>query len=379
MNKIIANKFKYGVLIVSVGIILLGASCGTPQDGGLFRSLDYADTWESRNFVSQEGRRAQTIGNVNVTRMAFHPEDSNIAFLGTKGNGIYITVDAGEHWAQGQISTGNIYAIAIDPINPEIMYIAKDISILKSEDSGKTWEIVYTDVKGAKINTLVVDSYDHSRIYAGTSAGAVFKSIDFGINWDLRMQMEEPVKELLIPTYNTRIIYALLDDGQIFKTISSAEPTDPEKADEVNSGWYELLPSEVRDQFDGPMDVFDMALDPTEESILYIVTKRGLMRGQNEATEWSDVPTLLGFNESENEYVRNISIDQDDSDIIYFTIDRIIHRSLDYGKTWTTIETFPSTREITSFNIDSEVSNVIYAGTELKEEKGGLIKRSDNK
>lgn len=355
-------------------LVTLGASCGTTLDGGVFRSLDMGDTWESRNYIGKEGRRTLTIANTNVTEIVFHPEDSNVMFLGTKGNGIYVTVDAGEHWSQGQISTGNIYAIAIDSIDPQIMYVAKDTSILKSIDSGKNWETIFTDVKGAKINTIAVDSFDNNRVYAGTSAGAIFKSFDQGLNWDLRMQKEEPVVEILIPKYNTRIIYALLGDRQIYKSTTHGEPRDPEKADDVNSGWSVVMTDEIREKFDGPLDAFDIALDPTDESIVYVATKRGLMRGIEAGTKWEDVPTLLGFNEGQNEQIRNITVAPDNANVVYFTVKRSIHRSTDAGKTWSVIENFPSTRTITKFIIDPEVSTVLYAGTEQVEQQKGLIK-----
>lgn len=357
--------------------VLIGASCGTPQDGGVLRSLDGGETWESRNYIGQEGRRTITINNTDITKLVFHPEDSNVIFLGTKGSGIYVTVDAGEHWSQGQIASGNIYAIAIDPIDPQIMYVAKDTSVLKSVDSGKNWETMYSDVKGAKINTLLVDSFDHSRVYAGTSAGAIFKSFDYGVNWDLRMQMEEPVLELLMPTYNTRILYALMGDGVVFKTISNGEPFDPEKADDVNSGWSVVMTDEIRSQFDGSLAVVDITLDPIDQTVLYAATNRGLMRGGNEGTTWSDVPTLLGFNEPQNQQIRNIIITPDNANVIYFTVKRIVHRSADGGKTWSVIENFPSTRDISVLEIDPEVTSVLYTGTLQIEKQKGLIKKKN--
>lgn len=363
------------IIFSIISLVMLGASCSTPQDGGLFRSLDNGDTWEARNYISKEGRRTLTIANVNVSEIVFHPEDSNVMFLGTKGNGIYVTVDAGEHWTQGQIASGNIYAIAIDPVDPQIMYVAKDTSIMKSSDSGKTWDTVFTDIKGAKINTIAIDSFDDRRVYAGTSAGAIFKSFDYGLNWDLRMQIDEPILEILIPKYNTRILYVLSADAQIYKSVTHGEPNDPEKADDVNSGWKMVMTDEIRDAFDGPLDTYDIILDPNDETVLYAATKRGLMRGSAEGTSWQDVPTLIGFNEGQNEQIRNISIPADNPNIIYFTVQRVIHRSTDAGKTWSVVENFPSTRLITKLVIDPEVTTVLYAGTEQVEKQKGLIKK----
>ncbi len=372
------KQSRYTIGLFVAALVLTGASCGTTLDGGVYRSIDYAETWESRNYIGEDGRKTLTIGNVSVADMAFHPEDSNVIFLGTKGNGLYVSVDAGEHWSQGQIPSGNVYAVTFDPVEPEIAYAGKDTSILKTLDSGQTWETVYTDPKGAKINDIVIDSFDHRIVYAATSVGGIYKSYDFGENWDLRLQYEEPVNELLIPSYNTRIIYALLGDGKLYVTHNSAEPDDPEVADLINTGWDNLLTEEVQTEFEGFGEIKDIAMDPNEQSVIYAVTRRGIMRGELEGTAWSDVPTLFGFDDDQNNSIRNLTITPGDSNILYYNVGNTLYKSTDAGITWTTLTSFPSSRRITLLRIDPEVNNVVYAGTEEVEQQKGLIKKSSD-
>ncbi len=74
----------------------------------------------------------------------------------------------------------------------------------------------------------------------------------------------------------------------------------------------------------------DIALDPNDNKILYIVSKRGLMKGQAEGTEWSDITTLLGFDDNQNERVSNLTFSPEDSSKIYFTLDGAMHKSREY-------------------------------------------------
>lgn len=358
--------------ILFAGVLLLGVSCGSAKDGGVFRSLDSGDTWEQKVFISQDGRRAQTIGDMNVTTMVFHPADANIIYLGTKGNGLYVSVTGGEQWTQLSLTTGTVNSIAIDPIDSQNIYVAKGSSIYKSTDDGLTWEAIYQEVSGAAITTVIVDSFDHNRIYAATNSGTVIKSYDYGVHWDLRLQLALPIRRLLMAQHDTRILYVLTTEQQIYQTTNGGEFIDG--ADNINSGWTVLLTKEFKSQFENGHRVTDMVLDPNDSTVLYMVTRRGLMRGANNGTEWSDIVTLVGVGEQKNDTIKNFTVTPGNSNEFFFSLGHAIHHSTDGGETWKIIENFPSTRTITELIVDFQTPNVMYAGVEAVEKKGGLIK-----
>ncbi|MDP3971184.1 MAG: YCF48-related protein [bacterium] len=374
---------KYNFILLSL-LLLIGASCGEVADGGVFKSYDGGESWEQKTFISQEGRKKTTISDVNIATTVAHPNDSNIIYIGTNGNGMYTTLDGGETWVQSQINNGSVTSIAFDPKNPETIYVAKNTTIMKTVDGGETWENVYSDVKASKVNVIVVDSYDTSRIYASTSAGTIIKSYDYGINWDLHLQIENPVVEMLMAPYNTRIIYALTSEGVLYKTTNGGEAlVTPDELDEqeeidtaggTNSGWDKLLAKDFKEKFDGAGRVYDVALDPNDFRIVYIVTSRGILRSYNEGLDWEDITTLIGFKDKQNKNIRHLTVAPKDSETIYFVVGKKIHVSTDNGNAWKTLESFPTTRSVTSFLIDQDAPNVIYIGTELVESSGGLIK-----
>lgn len=356
-------------------VLLLGASCGAPKDGGVFRSLDSAENWEQKVFIAQEGRRTRTINELNVATLAFHPTDANIIYLGSKGSGLYLTVTGGEQWTQSTtITSGTINSIAIDPQDPRNVYIAKDSTILKSTDEGITWETVYADVDGSTITTLMVDSFEHNRLYAGTAGGVVLKSYDYGINWDLRLQIEEGISKLVMAKHDTRIIYALTKEYDLYKTTTGGEVTDGAIAEEINSGWTQMFDKEFKDKFNDGEKVTDIIIDPNDSTVVYTVTRRGLMRGADNASSWSDIVTLIGVGDKQSEQIKNLTISPGNSQELYFSIGKSIHKSTDGGTSWKIIENFPSTRSITALLIDYQTPNVIYAGTQETEKKGGLLK-----
>jgi photosystem II stability/assembly factor-like uncharacterized protein len=348
-------------------LVVLGLGCNQRTDGGVYRSLDSGETWEQATFISSDGKRVQTISEVDVISMVFHPNDTNIIYLGTKENGLYITLTGGETWIQSKVDSGYIGAIAVDTVDPNNVYLAQGSSILKSTDQGATWETVYTDVKGATVTTLAVDSFEHSRVYAGTSAGNIYKSTDYGVNWDIRLQKGVGIKRLLIASHNTQIIYVLTNDQNLFQTVVGGEPIPGETADTINSGWDRLL--------EGDEGVQDITMDPNNSSTLFIATHRGLRKSVDDGKTWNDIVTLLGSNNSQNDSMRNMWVAPGKPNELYFTIDNKIHKSVDGGVTWKVIENFPSTRKIYRLLIDPETPNVMYVGMYKVEEKGGLIKQ----
>ncbi len=358
-------------------VLLLGISCNQKTDGGVYRSLDSGETWEEATFISTDGKRIQSISDEDVIAMTFHPKDSNIIYLGTKANGIYITLTGGESWIQSKVDTGYISSIAVDPTDPNNVYAAQDTKILKSSDEGVTWEVVYTDVQGAIITALAVDTYEHSRVYAGTSGGNVLKSTDYGVNWDLRLQKGsgEGIKRLLIADHDTRIIYVLTNNETVYKSVTAGEPTDPDSADTINSGWTELLSESYKRDFAGASAVKDMSLDQNDSSVLYLVTRRGLMKGTQDGAVWTDIITLVGSDSEQNDAIRNVWSAPGRPNELYFTLNNRIHKSVDAGVTWKVIENFPSNRKIYRLLIDPVTPNVMYAGMYQVEEKSGLIKQ----
>lgn len=358
-------------------LLLLGVSCNQEVDGGVYRSLDSGETWQHATFVSSDGKRNTTINEVDVVAMAFHPQDPNIIYLGTKANGLYITLTGGESWVQSKVvDSGAVNSIAVDVVDPRNVYIGRDKTIMKSTDEGLTWETVYADVQGGIINIVAVDNYEHSRIYAGTSAGTVVKSFDYGVNWDLRLEAGDSIKRLFIASHDTRIVYALTTEQTLYRSTTGGELVEADDAGSINSGWTELITKPVTDQFDNADKIYDMSLDQNDSSIVYLVTRRGLLRGRNNGEQWQDIITLVGFDNKQNDNIRNVWSAPGRPNELYFTLDNVVHKSVDAGLTWKVIENFPSSRKIFRWLIDPQTPNVMYAGMYQEEEQGGLLKRN---
>lgn len=70
------------------------------------------------------------------------------------------------------------------PRNDKVVEIAIKLNHLNIRDENDEWKIIEFGKVGEAVTQLVADSKYHS-IYAGTSLGNIYKSIDHGNTWEL--------------------------------------------------------------------------------------------------------------------------------------------------------------------------------------------------
>ena len=158
----------------------------------------------------------QPVGSIGAIAVA--PSDPNIIYVGTGeenprnnasiGNGMYKSVDAGEHWTHiGLDQSERIARIVIDSRNPDIVYACglgrewgpnEERGVFKTMDGGKSWKrILFVDPQTA-CSDIAADPGNSNIVYAGMytyrrwawhleSGGgntAVYRSADGGTTWD---------------------------------------------------------------------------------------------------------------------------------------------------------------------------------------------------
>ncbi len=138
-----------------------------------------------------------------VPALAFHPTDRNTLYIGTAAGGVWKTTNEGASWTpltDGQCSlvTG---AIAIDPVDPNIVYVGtgepaeatQGCGVLRSTDGGTSWTNIATAPFVTSLASafvfykIVVDrstagSTTTTTLVAATNQG-LFRSTDSGRSW----------------------------------------------------------------------------------------------------------------------------------------------------------------------------------------------------
>lgn len=112
-----------------------------------------------------------------VHMLAIDRFDPQVLYAGTSGSGVFKSVDGGATWqaANSGLTKLNIYAVAVDPAQPQIVYAgavaSSDLSggLFKSTDSGATWHEIGFGVTNADVYALAVDYT--GTVYIGTNHG----------------------------------------------------------------------------------------------------------------------------------------------------------------------------------------------------------------
>jgi hypothetical protein len=158
---------------------------GKPVPGGLYRSIDGAETWEKIN-------PTQPLDYIFGARM--DPRDSNIIYVacfdvppegftayGTEvpwppscGGGVFKTVDGGKSWEK-ILNKPWCWDATFDSANPDIVYVGTFYGgVYRSIDAGKTWQ----SLKGLPFvctHRVSVDPADSKTIYVTTFGGGVWR------------------------------------------------------------------------------------------------------------------------------------------------------------------------------------------------------------
>jgi hypothetical protein len=99
-------------------------------------------------------------------------------------------MDGGATWVNISPGTGFIRAIAIDPVQPQTIYVSAvdftqtSLGVFKSANRGADWTVSTSGfpVTRPRINALFIDPLNPQQMHAGTDEGHFF-SLDGGLDW----------------------------------------------------------------------------------------------------------------------------------------------------------------------------------------------------
>lgn len=175
--------------------------------GGLLRSVDGGETWQTLNWFDKE---------INV--IVLNPKDTRNIFVGTKGAGVFRSLNSGSEWVnladkmkdiQNYKLAKDVHSIVFNYQNPNTWYLGSRFGLLRTNDLGDTWEPVDLLTKPGEhsIVSLAIEPNNSGVIYLGMDQN-LYKTSDAGDNWAVNNVTSGYVKNLLLDFKNPNVLYA---------------------------------------------------------------------------------------------------------------------------------------------------------------------------
>lgn len=377
-------------LLLAAGVLLSGCSLmptplqrgatSTPEEfqtnatpGSIWKSSDGGKHFEPKVKVDEKRR----ITSAEVLSLSFLPkrpeapvpDESPGIYAGTIDNGIFRTVSSGEEWEPIDFPPKKVYSFTADRRDPDRMYATGSVGnrgkLYRSKDAGKTWEDIYTEPgTGTTLVSLAEHPIDTSVIFAGTSAGTVVKSTDWGDTWkNVGGTIDGPVVDILFDAKNRFVTYALIHSSKMYyspdggitwidweKVKQEEREKRQKKAAEDKSGrTSKKLQAELtqEDKRKAPSGMVSLTADPTLSGTLYAGTAQGLYRSLDYGKFWDEINVI----ESAKKFpIRALAVNPRDSNEVVFAAGHVVYKSTNKGVTWS----------VTPVNIDRDISTLVY-------------------
>ncbi len=379
---------------------------------GVYKTTDGGDTWEQKLFVSD---------STGIIDMVMHPTNGNIVYAaawerirrpqyrqyGGETSGIYRSLDGGENWTEltsglpvlpsekGRIS------LAIATSNPQVLYARyadRDGSIqgvYKTTNGGDTW----VTMNSTSLNDvgfhwwfrgIVVDPTDENTIY--NVDFVVQKSIDGGNTWSNAFVDVHVDQHAL--TFNPGVPGEVLlgNDGGFYKSPDGGNSWEKEETLPITQ-FYRIFVEDENTIYGGAQDNstmrtlsgsvgdwqiitggdgFQPLVDPLDSDVIYALSQYGgIVKSTNGGASFFPATNGISFSDRKN-WDTPITFDPQNSQILYTGTQRV-YKTVNGAGNWTAISPDLTNGPgggnlnfgtITSINVSSEDSNLIYVGTD---------------
>lgn len=288
-----------------------------------------------------------------VQVLTAHPTNNQIIFAGTT-NALYRSTDGGATWAviTAGLSSPDVRALTLDPANSDIAYLGTwGAGVFKSTDGGLSWTAFNTGLESLDIFDIGITSTPHAlfvgtRFIQGKVSGFV-KRADSDTAWRLVQGAEARV--IRTDPLTPRLVYL----GSVTGVVSYDQEADPEVTGlkgftSVSQG---LTDKDITDLIitTTPMENGDPTMFTSAGGVVYKSVRASLLDsdgkvvldGNDQAiqtTAWELIRGAEDPNRLPAKPITRIALDQGDiTTLLAATAGAGIYRTTDTGVTWTAI------------------------------------------
>ena len=250
---------------------------------GLYRRT--AQGWVAGNNAELKSR---FVSYLSPLAMAVDPSNADVLWVATS-SGVVTTVDGGQTWSQPHPGLPNITrALTFDPFDSQILYAGTDTGgspapgIYRSVNGGVTWSLSSAGLSTG-VGIIAADAVSPGVLYAvpanSTTPPALYKSVDHGVTWT-------PGDSGLNMNYVNAVAIDPADSRTLYVGGSSVQPGMAKTLDAAQS-WQSL------GQVPGVPLASSIAIDPLVPSNLFVsrdLATGAVARSVDGGATWESLP-----------------------------------------------------------------------------------------
>ncbi len=353
------------------------------NNGGVWKTDDYGRTWNPVFDSAPTG----SVGDVAVS--ASNPD---ILYVGSGeglhrpdlgvGDGVFKSVDGGRSWVHmGLHDVQQIARIIVHPTNPDIVFVAglghpygaNDMrGVYRSLDGGKNWErVLYINTHTGAMQVefdptdpgvLFADMWEHQEgpwenaSFSSTNSG-LYKSIDGGATW---RQLTAGLPTATQGLGRIGIGIAPSNSKRIYATVDAKQLGGIYRSDDGGESWLRV--SEDHRLWGRGSDFAEIKVHPKNPDVVFVANIASY-KSVDGGKSWTSIKGAPGG----DDYHR-IWINSDQPDIMVFAADQGATITVNGGKTWSSWYNQP-TAQLYHVATDNAFPYWVYGG---QQESGAI-------
>jgi len=342
MIRVFKKRFLLLPFILAVPLTggLTGPSCSVEKaDGGVYKTVDGTDSWKQTIAIEDS---KDNLSKANIDRLIADPNNSEVVFLLSRDNGIYVSNHFGESWKRILPESSKVYTLEADPKTPGRFYATALINgrgkILRTDNGGIDWREVFTEAgKDTFVEHIKIDATNKNSLLAINSAGLLIRSFDSGETWQAVYPFNEPVVSVNFDLKQENSIWILTNKGLWFSENGGS-----------GFGFIDLsLEKKLGSNF-----YFIRCIGDN----LYLSSDQGFFKTNDRGKTWDKIITL---NNPTTFPVRALAVFSggEEGKKMAIGAGMTMYVTEDGGKTWKSIQ----------FEVDRQVNSIIIKGDDPKQ------------
>jgi len=318
-------------------IYVAGWSLYNKEEGDVLRSDDGGHTW----------RALPAVHGKSVRALAMAPSDHNTLMIGAL-DGVFRSRDGGATWTrispENHAEIKNIESVAIDPVNPDIIYAGTFHLPWKTEDGGQSWHSIQEGMLlDSDVFSIIIDPSKPATVYVSACSG-IYKSVNAGNLFSrikgiphsairTRVLKQDPKRPAIVYAGTTGGLWKTVDGGNTWELYSAPD-----------------------------VIVNDILIDPRRPERVLLATDRGGVLASDDGFDHY-ISSNRGFS---HRVIGGVVIDRKDPNRVYVGVVNDKDRggfflSDDGGQSWRQSNKGLEERDILS--LQQADSGMIFAGT----------------